>query len=141
MLETIREYALDRLRAIDEEDTMRQRHASQFIALAQEAGAALEESDVARPRRGTARGPSVGEWLDRLATEHDNLRAALESLVANDDAAGAMRLALGIWLFWTLRGFPKEGQVWTERVIGLTDDKDQKGFGWLLNVAGDLNRL
>jgi predicted ATPase len=103
MLETIREYALDRLRTIDEEDTVRQRHASHFTALAQEAGAALEESDVARPRRGAPRGPSVGEWFDRLATEHDNLRAALESLVALGDTAGAMRLALGIWLFWELR--------------------------------------
>ncbi|TMG53498.1 MAG: tetratricopeptide repeat protein, partial [Chloroflexi bacterium] len=141
MLETIREYALDRLRAIDEEDRLRERHASYFTALAQEAGAALEESDVARPRRGAPRGPSVGEWFDRLATEHDNLRAALESLVALGDTAGAMRLALGIWLFWELRGFLKEGQVWTERVIGLPDAKKQREFGWLLNVTGDFHRL
>ena len=141
MLETIREYALDRLQAIDEEGTVRQRHASYFTALAQEAGAALEESDVARPRRQAAPGPSVGVWFDRLAAEHDNLRAALESLVALGDAAGAMRLALGIWLFWELRGFLKEGQVWTERVIGLPGAKNQREFGWLLNVAGDFPRF
>src|SRR5207247_1540602 len=72
---------------------------------------------------------------------HAHLAGALESLGAYGDAAGAIALALSIWLFWELRGFLKEGQVWTERVIGLPDAKKQREFGWLLNVAGDFHRL
>src|SRR5207247_10921261 len=72
---------------------------------------------------------------------HAHLAGALESLGAYGDAAGAIALALSIWLFWELRGFLKEGQVWTERVIGLPDAKKQREFGWLLNVTGDFHRL
>ena len=66
MLETIREYAAERLEESDGAEELRRRHAEHFLALAEEAEPNL---------RG-----SPGGWLDRLEHEHDNLRAALDWL-------------------------------------------------------------
>ena len=64
MLETIRDYALERLAASDEEWATRDAHAAHFLALAKRAEAAFN-------------GPGELTWMERLAPEHDNLRAAL----------------------------------------------------------------
>ncbi len=93
MLETIREYGLERLAESGEEAEARQRHAAHFLALVEEAEPYL---------RGE---PAMGSWLDRLEAEHDNLRAAVTWLL--DPAAGegaeraewALRLAGALWGF------------------------------------------
>jgi predicted ATPase len=96
MLETVREYALERLEASDDADQMWRRHADHFLALAEEAEPyVLEESR---------------EWLDRLELEHDNLRAALDRLEASGDGERAMRLAGAVSLFWSSRGHLAEGR-------------------------------
>jgi non-specific serine/threonine protein kinase len=111
MLETIREYALERLAISggDEAEDMRWRHAGFCVALAEEAEGELWSADQAA-------------WLDRLDLEHDNLRAALEwSLQRGDADPGAaeigLRLAGLLWMFWYVRAYLKEGRRWLERAL------------------------
>ncbi len=98
MLETIREYAAERLEQLGEADELRRRHAEHFLALAEEAEPNL---------RGGS--PSPGEWLDRLEADHDNLRAALDRLEVSGETQRALRLTGALWLFWNLRGHLAEG--------------------------------
>ena len=87
LLDTIRHYALDRLRAADETAVMARSHLRQYTAMAEEAYQGRFEADA--------------EWLDLLERELDNVRAALEWAAVNDrDAELALAGALG-W-FWSL---------------------------------------
>jgi tetratricopeptide (TPR) repeat protein len=106
MLETIREFAQERLAAAEggEADLLRLLHAEHFLALAQEAEPALQGADQAR-------------WLDRLEAEHDNLRAALGWAERQDDAETALRLASALARFWLVRGHLSEGRSWLERAL------------------------
>jgi predicted ATPase/class 3 adenylate cyclase len=95
MLETIREYVAERLEASGEAEELRRRHGDYFLALAEEAD------------------PGLGvehEWLDWLAPEHDNMRAALDRYEASGEAELALRLAAAVWRFWNLRGYITEGR-------------------------------
>jgi hypothetical protein len=78
LLETVRQYARDRLRESGAGEAGRTRHRDHFLALAEEAKASLS-------------GPEQARWLDRLESEHENLRAALEWCIVNDDEEGAQR--------------------------------------------------
>jgi tetratricopeptide (TPR) repeat protein len=95
MLETIREYALERLAAAD---AVRRRHARFYAALA-------ENSD-----EGIRSGDSVGS-LERLGADHENLRAAIEFALADGDATTALRLGSGLWRYWAQRGGLTEGRA------------------------------
>ena len=98
MLETIREYALERLEDSGEASGRRRRHADYFLALAEEAEPNLI---------GTG---SHAEWLDRLERDHANLRAALDWFEASVESGEALRLAAALWRFWDLRGHLVEGR-------------------------------
>lgn len=104
MLETVREYGLERLAASGEEDLTRRRHATYFLALAEEAAPAL-------------RGPEQGIWLARVAAEHDNLRAALTWVERAGETALGLRLVNALCQFWTIHGHLSEGLDWAERAI------------------------
>jgi tetratricopeptide (TPR) repeat protein len=95
MLETIREYATERLDASDEAAEFRRRHAEYFLALAEEA-----EPHLPADRR---------EWVDRLTHEHDNLRAGLDWFEAVDETQLGLRLAGALSRFWFMKGFLAEG--------------------------------
>ena len=96
MLETIREYAAGRLAESDESEQLRRRHAERFLTLAEEAEPHL---------RG-----NPGVWLDRLESERDNLRAALDRFVVAGERELVLRLAGALWRFWYLRGYLTEGR-------------------------------
>jgi predicted ATPase/class 3 adenylate cyclase len=96
LLETIREYAGERLVESGEDAALRRRHAEHFLALAEEVEPNL---------RGSPK-----QWLDRLEREHDNLRAALEWLEAAGEAQLALNLSGAMWRFWSLRGHYAEGR-------------------------------
>jgi len=105
MLETIRQYAHDKLWTADEGDRMRQRHLAYFVELAERAEPNLHASNMVM-------------WLDRLETEIDNIRAALHwALESNIEAelelAGALR-----W-FWHIRDHKSEGSEWLERALSI----------------------
>jgi non-specific serine/threonine protein kinase len=98
MLQTIREFGLERLAESGEEPEIRERHAQFFLTLAQEAAAELT-------------GPGQAAWLDRLARDHDNLRGALRWSVDADRAETGLLIAAGIWRFWQLRDHLAEGEA------------------------------
>jgi non-specific serine/threonine protein kinase len=104
LLEPLRQYARDRLAETGDEPAVRRRHGHWYAALAARAGTELT-------------GPDQGRWLDRLAIEHDNLRAAFDWSLDQSDAAGAAEITVGIWQFWLLRGHLHEGRRWVERAL------------------------
>jgi predicted ATPase/DNA-binding CsgD family transcriptional regulator len=108
MLETIREYALDRLAACDELTSAQQLHADFFVALAEAAEPGLlgAEQDV---------------WVRRLQADHDNLREALRSVLARGDAERALRLSGPLWRFWYTQGFQREGVRWLGAALDLPE--------------------
>ena len=103
MLETIREYAAERLEASGEADELRQRHADFFLALAEEAFPELKGSP--------------GPWLDRLEADHDNLRTVLDWLESAGRTQEALQLAGALYRFWNMRGYLLEGRDRLERLL------------------------
>jgi predicted ATPase/class 3 adenylate cyclase len=109
MLETIRQYANEKLWTAGEEENLRQRYLAYFVDLAERAEPQL-------------RGPEQVAWLDRLEAEHDNLRAALEwSQGPAGQAAGGikpgLRLAGALAWWWFIIGWLGEARTWVERVL------------------------
>jgi len=97
MLETIREYALEKLEASGEEALTKRAHAAYCLVLAEEE--AKEQS-----------GAEGGEWLERFALEHDNFRAGLEWLTETGDAEWGLRLGAALFPFWEMREYLAEGR-------------------------------
>ena len=106
MLVTIRGYALERLEESGEADEIRTRHAAAFLALAEAAATNLQGNEQKR-------------WLDLVEREHDNMRAALEFLIARNKADDASRLLFALWRFWQVRGYLHEGRAVATRVLAL----------------------
>lgn len=125
LLDTIRQYAVEKLQDASETQSLRERHRDYFIALAEQAEPKLK-------------GGEQFLWLDRLEVEHDNLRAAWSSAIEGD-ADLALRLTSALLDFWLMRGSPSEGREWSAKLIART-----KGWGQtaqsaqMLNVAGRL---
>ena len=101
MLETIREYALDQLRAGGEEQQTARRHADFYANLVAQA-----EPELTRAKQ--------AEWLERLAAEHANLLAALRWAKQTGNTELGLLLAARMWRFWALRGHFAEGRRWLE---------------------------
>jgi tetratricopeptide (TPR) repeat protein len=109
LLETIRQYALDRLREGGDWTEAHDRHAAYFQALAEPADADLG-------------GPGQLAWLDRLEAEHDNLWAAMSWLADHGPLEQAVHLNLVTGRFWTLRGHVAElARVGDDIVAGSKD--------------------
>ena len=106
MLQTIREFGLERLAESGEDPEIHERHAQVFLKLAEEAAGELT-------------GPGQAVWLDRLAGDHDNLRAALRWSVDADRAATGLLIAAAIWRFWQLRDHLAEGEAWLTELLAL----------------------
>jgi predicted ATPase/class 3 adenylate cyclase len=105
MLETIREFGLERLEERGEAEAVRRQHARYFLRLAEEAA------------RGN-RGPALRESLDRVEAEHDNLRAAL--MWSHQEPTGGdteQRLVAALGLFWDHRGYWREKEQWLEGAL------------------------
>ncbi len=96
MLDTIRQYARDRLAESGEADLARRAHLAYFTRLANTADPHLR------------RGEQL-EWLATLAADHDNITVAMREALAAADTAGAMRLAAAVGWYWWLGGHKAEG--------------------------------
>jgi predicted ATPase/class 3 adenylate cyclase len=132
MLQTIREYVLEQLREAGREAELRRLHADYLVELAERAEPELQ-------------GPDQATWLQRLATEHDNLRAALAWEADAGDEAKLLRLASALWRFWFIRGHLTEGRRWLMRAVEHRDGADPAtlaralfGATTLAAISGDL---
>jgi predicted ATPase/transcriptional regulator with XRE-family HTH domain len=105
-LETIRQYAAERLGNAGEEWALRDRHRDWFLALAERAEPELV-------------GPEQVAWLDRLEADHDNLRAALLWCLQRPDAESGLRFGWALWRFWEGRNHLAEGRAGLDEVLAL----------------------
>jgi non-specific serine/threonine protein kinase len=112
MLVTIHEYAAERLEESGEAKTLRRRHAAYFLELAEEAEPALT-------------GPDQVMWLNRLETEHNNLRAVLRWAIESQAAETGLRLAGALRQFWSVRGYYSEGRDWLARLLALAGPSER----------------
>jgi predicted ATPase len=97
MLETIREYAREKLQVSGEELSTKRAHAAYFLVLAEEVGT----------NQSAAQG---SEWLERFTLDHDNFRAALDWLAETKDADWGLRLGAALFRFWETREYLAEGR-------------------------------
>jgi predicted ATPase/DNA-binding CsgD family transcriptional regulator len=104
LLETIREYAFDKLAQSKELETLRNRHLDFYFEFAREAELGI-------------RGPDEILWYEKLEEEHDNLRAALNWALESDNVDAGLRLSSDLGFFWFVRGHFREGVEWLEKVL------------------------
>jgi len=104
LLETIRQYARETLFEAGEAEQSRDRHVAYFMRLA----------EAAEPK---LRGAEQVAWLERVETEHDNLRTALAWSLERGNSAGTLRLAGALAYFWELRGYWSEGPKWLNAAL------------------------
>ncbi len=98
MLETIREFSHERLQASGDLDATNKRHCDYFF-------------DLAKTARDRLQGAEQAEWTQRLETELDNMRAAIElALAGGVDTVIAVKYIVALMRFWTLRGYSTEGR-------------------------------
>lgn len=109
LLETLRQYALEHLLGSGEEQQLRDRHVGWYLELAVAAEPEL-------------RGAQQREWFERLETEHDNIRSALQWSLSNGDAQAGLRLGSALWEFWDLRGHAREGWQHMQRLLDRAGD-------------------
>src|SRR5262249_43083075 len=111
LLETLRQYAGARLEASGEAEVVSERHEGCCQGLA--VGAAPAQ-----------RGPDQPAWLDRLETEHDNLRAALRRALERRDTPRGLRMGGALWWFWHRRGHYGEGRALLAALLALPAGPD-----------------
>ena len=124
MLETIREYATERLEASGEAEDLRRAHALYYLAFAEEA----ERDQESR---------NVGAWYARLEREHDNLRAALAWAIERGEAEAALRMCRALGGSWFMR-HRSEGLRWLDQALALRDDVPALVRARALGTAGSV---
>lgn len=133
VLESIRQYGAAKLTEAGEEQAFRERHASWYARLAEQAEPELT-------------GVQQAAWLERLEVEHANLRAAFAWSLTCGHRDQAVRLAAALPMFWWVRGHLSEGRDWLDQALSASADtsrtlraKALRGAGWLAALAGDLD--
>ena len=111
MLHVMREYAAERLEESGEASKIRDGHAAAYQELAELAAPHLFGADQK-------------SWLDRLALDHDNFRAAFDWAQVNGDAKRAMCLGSAFWRFWQMRGLLREGRMRIEAVLAMPGTRE-----------------
>lgn len=127
MLETVREYALERLVASGEEDEVRLRHAAWYLALAEAAEPHLEGF-----------GRDQAAWLSRLDTDIGNLRAALAWFQQSGDARSVLRLTAVLDVLWFSRPYLGEARRWLETGLAAGTDVPADVRGMALHVLANV---
>jgi predicted ATPase/DNA-binding XRE family transcriptional regulator len=126
MLETIREFGLERLEASGEESATRDRHTRYFRDLAERTNVAIVKTPTP-------------ELLDMIEREHDNLRTALMWSRDTGDHDTFLRLAGALAMFWYYRGYLNEGQRWLSQALETPpDDASPRPSAWALTMSGML---
>jgi predicted ATPase/class 3 adenylate cyclase len=125
MLETVLEYAAERLAASGELEEAERRHTAHYRDLVQEAAVGLEEGQQ------TA-------WLARLHRELDNVHATLRRAHAQGDAETLLLLSGWMWRFWWIRAHLHEGRGWLDGALAMPGEVDAVVRARALNGAGNL---
>jgi len=126
MLETVRQYAREKLVETGGREALRARHRDYFLALAEEAGPKLMGADQA-------------DWLRRLEAENDNMRPVLEMSLAEAGSGAGLRLCWALHRFWETRGHLSEGREWYARVLGKVGGTERtRERATALNGAGQM---
>jgi predicted ATPase len=124
MLETIREYAAEKLREAGEEDAVREAMCAWVAGLTRDGASGLN-------------GPDQPRWVARLEAEHDTVRAALRwSLDREHLRETGMRIANAMLRFWVIRGYFAEGRAWFDEVVARCADMPPSDFSDALSGAG-----
>jgi non-specific serine/threonine protein kinase len=134
MLETIHEYAHEKLAESDEAGKLQRMHAAYFARLAERAETRLS-------------GVRQDYWFERLRSEHDNLRTALAFALESGENELGLRIVGALRDFWYYGGHTGEGLGWIERVLESAQDpspalraKALNAAGWLSFIQGDYER-
>ena len=111
MLETVSEYAREKLEGTGYGDSVRSNHAEFFLDMAEEADPKL-------------RGPDQITWLDRLDAEFANLDVTIGWFLQNDKVQKVLRICCALFWFWHRYGYFTEGRNWTEQAIAIAGDTE-----------------
>ena len=109
LLESIREYAMEKLNEQDEVPQLRERHLDLFVLRVEETAPKLQ-------------GPFQHLWLNWLESEYNNIRAALSWSLESRRTEAGLRMAIALNSFWMARGYLQEGRTWLERLLAQIDD-------------------
>jgi predicted ATPase/class 3 adenylate cyclase len=113
LLETVRQFGMDKLEESGEADDARTRHRDWYLDLAEQA-----DREQGGPRSAPSAGMMKPLWIERLETEHDNLRSALEwSKAEKDGAEAGLRLVGALQGFWFRRGHWREAAEWLDGAL------------------------
>jgi predicted ATPase len=124
LLDTLRQYGKEALEAAGDGDHLGRRHAAHFAAVAESADARLD-------------GPDQVKWVQRLAAEQDNLRAAMRWSLTGSPEIG-LRIATSLGRFWGRRGDWSEGRAWMGRLLTERADVPADLAGRAHHVTGML---
>jgi predicted ATPase/DNA-binding SARP family transcriptional activator len=113
LLETVRQYAAERLESGGETAALRGRHADHFLMVAEAA---------------ETRGPGQGKGLRQLDADVDNLRAAAEFAIATGQTETEVRLVAALWQYWHVRGYLAEGRERLETAIAREGAADAEAY-------------
>ena len=111
MLETIRQYANEKLVDSGEAEEFREKHLGFFLNLAETAAPHLYRHEQL-------------EWLEQLDADYENLRAALEFAMGKESAEPSLRLCAGLGMFWSIRCYWKEGANWLAEALEKPFDEE-----------------
>ena len=127
LLETMREYAAERLERFGTLDALSERHRSWYLALGEQA---LQDYWLRRDLPG---------WWERLAAEQANVRAAHRFSLEGGEAEAGLRLVVGMWVLWSFRGPWTEGTDWIARLIALPGAAEHRAaYANALTVGGQM---
>jgi predicted ATPase len=133
LLETIRQYALEKLTDSGERERICKRHLNYFLKLAQRAEPELY-------------GAGQVEWSQRLIAEHENMRTALEWSLKGDVIIG-QELAASLWWSWSFNGYLSEGYDWLIEMLTVNPMQNTlirakllSGAGWLAAMLGHIDQ-
>ena len=128
MLETIREYASERLSAARDVGEMRQRHADHLLELTVDFDERVQSADAV-------------EMLAALDRENDNIRAAFGWMVESGQAGAQLDLVERVWRFWVIRGALQEGVRWVTCALAASEGEESRRRAIALRVAAVLTRM
>ncbi len=124
LLETLRDYARNRLATTGEADAVREAHTRWAVAFAGSAGAQLQ-------------GPNQARWLEEIAATRDDLRAALERTLETGDPERGLQIMTGLTTLWQVSSI-REARGWLERLLEREDGISPGVLGLGLSLYGSV---